>query len=305
MNDIILHHFDASPFAEKIRIILGIKKLTWQSVQIPMIMPKPDLTELTGGYRKTPVLQIGADIYCDTWLIADVLDQRCPQPAVFRNGERGRALALSRWSDKSFFEPGAALSMGENPAVPDAVIDDRKAFFNFMDFGKLAEALPESRRRFQAHAALIEADLESTSNFLDGDTPGFSDVLAWFVVWMAYGNIPSVEQLLEPFPALRNWANRMRVIGHGEVSNLDAGAAIEIAAAATPVGSGSVAKGNPLELESGQAVAVFADDYGQDRVTGALVHLDHARISIQRTADRAGDLQVHFPAIGYAIEALG
>ena len=29
-------------------------------------MPKPNLTALTGGYRKTPVLQIGADIYCNS-----------------------------------------------------------------------------------------------------------------------------------------------------------------------------------------------------------------------------------------------
>lgn len=302
MNDIILHHFDASPFAEKIRIILGIKKLPWRSVQIPMIMPKPDLTELTGGYRKTPVLQIGADIYCDTWLIADFLDQRHPTPALFKKGERGRALALSRWSDKSFFEPGAALSMGENPAVPDAVIDDRKAFFNFMDFGKLSEALPESRRRFQAHAALIEADLQSRDRFLDGEAPGFSDVLAWFVVWMAYGNIPSVEKLLAPFPALRAWADRMRAIGHGDVTSLDANDAIDIAAAATPTDGGLVTENNPLALKAGQQVNVFADDYGQDRIRGELVRLDHSIISIKRTSERAGDLHLHFPAIGYAVE---
>ncbi|MDH3509928.1 MAG: glutathione S-transferase N-terminal domain-containing protein, partial [Gammaproteobacteria bacterium] len=66
MTDIILHHFDLSPFAEKIRLALGFKNLSWRSVQIPLIMPKPDLTALTGGYRKTPVMQIGADIYCDT-----------------------------------------------------------------------------------------------------------------------------------------------------------------------------------------------------------------------------------------------
>ena len=73
-QDLILHHFDASPFAEKVRLILGFKGLAWRSVQIPMAMPKPDVVALTGGYRKTPLLQIGADIYCDTALIARVLD---------------------------------------------------------------------------------------------------------------------------------------------------------------------------------------------------------------------------------------
>src|SRR5271165_1090127 len=62
MTDIILHHYETSPYSEKVRLGLGLKGLAWASVEIPVIMPKPDLTALTGGYRKTPVLQIGADI---------------------------------------------------------------------------------------------------------------------------------------------------------------------------------------------------------------------------------------------------
>ena len=57
-TELILHHYAMSPFAEKIRAILGYKGLSWRSVDIPVVMPKPDLTALTGGYRKTPVLQI-------------------------------------------------------------------------------------------------------------------------------------------------------------------------------------------------------------------------------------------------------
>ena len=63
---IILHHFDQSPFSEKIRLIFGLKSIAWRSVRISRIMPRPDLMPLTGGYRRTPVMQIGADIYCDT-----------------------------------------------------------------------------------------------------------------------------------------------------------------------------------------------------------------------------------------------
>ncbi len=302
MNDFILHHFDASPFAEKIRLILALKNVPWRSVQIPMIMPKPDLTELTGGYRKTPVLQCGADIYCDTWLIAEVLEDAVPTPALFKPGRRGRALALSRWSDKSFFEPGAALSMGENPAVPDAVIEDRKAFFNFMDFTQLAESLPEARRQFMAHLALLEADFAAGSAYFGGAAPDYEDVLAWFVVWMAYGNIPSVADLTEPFPQIRAWAERMRDIKNDNVTAIDASAAIAEAAAATPAPPAGVAD-NPLGLNAGQRVAVFADDYGQDRIEGELVGLTHRVISIRREAPRAGDLQVHFSAIGYHVAA--
>src|SRR5512132_2135786 len=80
MSELIFHHYAMSPFAEKVRLVFGYKNLTWKSVIIPMIMPKPDVIALTGGYRKTPILQIGADVYCDTALIADVLERRQPSP---------------------------------------------------------------------------------------------------------------------------------------------------------------------------------------------------------------------------------
>ena len=83
MADLILHHYPNSPFAEKIRLILGYKKLAWKSVIIPSISPKPDVVALTGGYRKTPILQIGADIYCDTALIGDVLEHLQPEPSLY------------------------------------------------------------------------------------------------------------------------------------------------------------------------------------------------------------------------------
>ena len=301
MSPYILHHFDASPFAEKIRLVFGLKQLAWQSVEIPMIMPKPALTALTGGYRKTPVLQIGADIYCDTLLIAEELEAREPAPSIFPSGQRGLALALSRWSDKAFFEPGAALSMGENPQVPAAVINDRKAFFNFMDFGKLEESLPAARWQFQAQARLVEDQLGSGSDYLDGDTPGFTDVLAWFVVWMAGANIPSADKLLAPFTRLNAWSARMATVGHGQRSDIPAADALEVARNAVPDDAGEVAGDNWLGLRRGQAVAVCANDYGQDQVTGELLHLDLQRVVIRRQDERVGALNVHFPAIGYQV----
>ncbi len=65
-NAIILHHYPQSPVSEKIRVILGLKQLAWRSVEIPRLPPKPDVVELTGGYRMTPLMQIGAHIYCDS-----------------------------------------------------------------------------------------------------------------------------------------------------------------------------------------------------------------------------------------------
>ena len=78
MAEIIFHHYALSPFSEKIRRILAFKGLLWRAVDQPLMMPKPDLIALTGGYRRIPVLQIGADVYCDTALIARRLDTLYP-----------------------------------------------------------------------------------------------------------------------------------------------------------------------------------------------------------------------------------
>ena len=87
MSDHILHHYDGSPFSEKVRLMLGFKRLPWTSVEVPRIMPKPDVVALTGGYRKTPFLQIGNEVYCDSALICDVLEHLQPTPPLYPSTE--------------------------------------------------------------------------------------------------------------------------------------------------------------------------------------------------------------------------
>jgi glutathione S-transferase len=89
MTELILHHYDRSFYSEKVRLALGLKVLSWRSVRVPVILPKPDLMPLTGGYRKTPVLQIGADVYCDTRLILRELERRHPSPSFYPDGDTG------------------------------------------------------------------------------------------------------------------------------------------------------------------------------------------------------------------------
>ncbi len=83
MTDLILHHYDGSPFAKKARLVLGFKGLAWHSVTVPRLNPKPEVVALTGGYRRTPFMQIGADIYCDTALMCRVIDRLHPAPPLY------------------------------------------------------------------------------------------------------------------------------------------------------------------------------------------------------------------------------
>ena len=110
MPDLILHHYDLSPFGEKIRLAMGYKSLSWQSVEVPIWPPKPDLMPLTAGYRRAPVLQVGADVYCDTLLILRELDRRHPEPTLYPDEQTGLNAALGQWLDEACFIPAAALT---------------------------------------------------------------------------------------------------------------------------------------------------------------------------------------------------
>jgi len=302
MSDIILHHFDLSPFAEKIRLALGFKGLAWRSVQIPLIMPKPDLTALTGGYRKTPVMQIGADIYCDTQRIARELEERFPEPTLFPAGSEGLALALSAWSDKAFFEPGAGLSMGTNEELPEPILVDRKAFFNFMDFDTLDASLPHLYGQLRSHALLVERQLADGRDYVLGNVPGWADILAYFPVWMVRANVAGVDALFARFEAMARWETRMQTIGHGERTELEAEQAIAIARDSVSAVEMRVDADDPLQLEAGCAVEVSPDDYGIVPVAGTLIQLTAEDIAIGREDARAGELVVHFPRIGYRVQ---
>jgi len=133
--ELLLHHYPTSPFSEKIRLILGYKQLAWRSVLVPRVMPKPDVVALTGGYRKTPFLQIGSHIYCDTALICDVLEHLQPEPTLYPADQKGLARILAQWADDKLFwalVPSAATSTLPNgrPDLEQAASSGAGAAFN-------------------------------------------------------------------------------------------------------------------------------------------------------------------------------
>ena len=304
MSTLILHHHDPSPFAEKIRLVFGLKKLAWSSVEIPMVMPKPDLTALTGGYRKTPVLQTGSDIYCDTRAIARRLDELHPEPSLFPHGSETLAMALGHWSDSVLFSAGAALSMGTNRDIPREVLDDRLAFFDFLDESSLAEPLDGFYAQFTAGLEMLEQLLGDGRSWMLGDSASWADLSCYAPVWMCRANIAGSEALLAPFGALRRWEERVADLGHGQRSTLSPDSAFEAARESSDDDAASIAGDAWPALPAGTEVSVSATDYGREPSHGLLHCLDRREIVILRDDPRAGRVRVHFPREGYRVEAL-
>lgn len=306
MADIILHHYPTSPYAEKVRLSFGIKGLTWKSVIIPNIMPKPDLMPLTGGYRKTPVMQIGADIFCDTQIIMRELDRRFPPMPLKPAGLAGVAEAVSFWADRTLFWAAVGVVMGQiADQLPDAFKKDRSEFSgrNF-DAAMLKATTPFARDQLYASLSHAEAMLADKRPYLLGDQPTLADVAVYNPVWFVRQRLSPTAPPLDRLPLLGDWAARMARFGHGVNSELSGPDALEIARAATPDKPAGVDAGDPSGLKAGAKVAVTPDDTGKIPVNGELVTLTAHEIAVRRNDEKAGEVVVHFPRAGYIVTAV-
>jgi glutathione S-transferase len=302
-SPIILHHFDESPFSEKIRLIFGLKKLAWNSVRINRIMPRPDLMPMTGGYRRTPVMQIGADIYCDTQCIMRELERRVPQPTLLPGGYQGLIWGSAMWTDRPFFQNTVNLVFGSlADRVPAEFIADREKLRGAkFDIAGMTAAIPQMRDQFRAHLAWIDAQLCDERIWLAGEAPSLLDINAYMNVWYARSNMPNADELLAEFDHARAWAARLRAVGHGSRTEMTTAEALEIASKATPETEELSDPNDPNGRKPGDHVAVMPDDYGKIRVAGEIVALSPQHIAIRRHDPQAGDVVVHFPRAGFLV----
>ena len=302
MPDILFHQYDSSPFSEKVRVCLGIKQLAWAAVDQPVIMPKPELVALTGGYRRIPVMQIGADIYCDSQLIVRELERRYPEPSLFPQGDRGLAYANALWSDRAVFQAAVAIIFaGLGDKVPAAFIKDRTALSGrSFDPAAMQAAVPHMTAQMRSHIALLSDQLADQRRFLTGDMPGLADANAYYNLWFLRSAFPPSSSLYEDVPHVAEWMERVSAIGHGQRSELSREAALKIARTSEPLAS-TIAP-QDAELEGAQ-VTVAADDYGRDPVRGVFVGSSDHHVAIRREDALAGQVVVHFPRIGFVVQS--
>lgn len=304
---LILHHYPTSPFAEKVRLMLGYKNLSWKSVIIPMVSPKPDVVALTGGYRKTPVLQIGADIYCDTALIADVLEHIQHLPTLYPEPSKGMARTLAQWADTTLFWTSMAFNMQPkglaqlfDRAPPEAAkifAEDRKAMSAGM-----------ARQRPQDAAAAYKSYLRRLSDMLDdrpfmlGDVPCITDFAMYHPLWFTRIRTSVLADILNATPAVLDWMDRMAAMGHGTMEKFTAQDAIAVAAASTPADLQGDIFQDEHGIALGSQVMISAENFGLEPTHGELVAATRMHYTLRRTDERAGRVHVHFPRIGYSLK---
>jgi len=304
MTDLILHHYDASPFTQKALLMLGIKGLTWNSVETPMMPPKQDLVALTGGYRGTPVLQIGAHVYIDSQRIARELDLRYPENPLIPADQGGLALALVKWSDM-FFRSALHVIIDQTAVHWDEeFLEDRKYLFWDIDFDSIGDIATHAAGQFRAHASLVNDQLADGRAFLAGASPTLLDVQAWPFFWIARAGIQNSDSLLGDFDCLPPWEERVAAIGEGQRQVISAEDALAVARAGTPEYEVAVDVADPAGLQAGQSVRIKPEDTRRGAVEGELVAAHANELVIRRSGDMVGDVMVHFPRLGYRITAL-
>jgi len=300
---IILHHFDESPFSEKIRLIFGLKNIPWTSVLITRIMPRPDLMPMTGGYRRTPVMQIGADIYCDTQCIMRELERRFPQPSLLPKGYDGLAWGSAMWTDRSFFQNTVNLVFGllADKVPADFIADREKLRGAKFDVPAMTAAIPQMRDQYRAHLAWIDTQLDDERTWLAGEAPSLIDVNAYMNIWYVRAHLDSADEMMAEFDHTRAWAGRLRAIGHGQRTEMTTTEALDLATKATPETEELHDPNDPNGRKVGDKVEVVPDDYGKVRVAGDIVALSPQHIAIRRRDPKAGDIVVHFPRAGFLV----
>jgi glutathione S-transferase len=298
----IFHHKDVSPYSEKIRLMLGYTGISWSSVQAPLAPPRPSIDPLVGGYRRIPVAQKGADVFCDTILIAEEIAQSSENPQLSPYEQNEAISAFLQELETSVFFGciasvpvlgliKALLQQVPLSAIPGYLQDKKKLMTDTHLVQPSREEAKAIWRRF-----LDQLESQLTSDFLRGYTPGIADFSAVHMVW--FREKMDHRQVFAGRRLLKNWFHRMVSIGHGYRTDISANDALQVASHADPREIPVEMKRSPL---IGASVVVGPTDYATQGTHGELVGEDEQRWVLARNTDIAGRVHVHFPKRRFAL----
>ena len=305
-EQLILHHYDNSPYAEKIRLMFGLTNMQWQSLISPVQPPRPSVDPLTGGYRRIPVAQIGADIFCDTATIAPevVRISGCADLDIATMNATARALMTRAEKEVFFAAIGAIhplrvlttmmLLMGPVGTVRFA--KDRASLIK----GGTVRPLPRSGAQQVLQSLLTDLETHLAHQpWVNGENASIADFSIYHPLWL---HVSCSRRPLKAGPRVTAWYQRVGETGHGQRKEINQQQAFDAAREAEP-------RALPASVECdsamvGDTVNVAPQDYGLVPVTGTLAAVTDERIIIAREHADLGSLHVHFPRAGYSLSPI-
>jgi glutathione S-transferase len=271
-------------------------------------MPKPDLMPLTRGYRKTPVMHIGADIYSDTELISRVIDHLHPKNSLYPQGEEASAGSMAQWSDTTLFSLAVAMAFQPRAMATNPLFQDQERAAAFAaDRAELVKGGSQigmpfevANGQFLAHMRRLDNQLADDRNFLLGSVPSIADFSTYHCIWFLHNN-EAIRDLFDPFGNLLSWRARMAVFGQGKPVELSGEEALTIASHSEPITAEKRGGLGPDDIAIGEQVEVLPTDYGLNPVTGTLLVSSVEEIAVTRQDETLGELVVHFPRMGFQV----
>ncbi len=301
---LILHHYDASPYAEKIRLMLGWTGLRWHSVLSPPQPPRPNVDPLSGGYRRIPIGQIGADVFCDTFVIAQELARLADTPSLDPERVAGEAAEIiARAEGDVFFaaigsvSPLTLLGTLLRTMGPLGMLRFARDRAGMMQGATVKPPQGEAARSIM-RSFLDELDQRLAGrDFLVETEPSLADFSAFHPLWL---HVASRRHPIDSrYGNVVRWYERMESFGHGAREELDPERAFEAARAEPrPLPSAD----GEADARIGQRVSVAPTDYGTVAVTGTLVAATSSRCIVARQTEGCGTVHVHFPRRGFSLE---
>ncbi|GJM08824.1 MAG: glutathione S-transferase [Lysobacteraceae bacterium] len=301
----ILHHYESSPYAEKVRLMFGLTNSHWRSLLTPIKPPRPSLDPLTGGYRRIPVAQLGADIFCDTSLIAREIAASTNSPALNVDTVSPATAELMEQAEQEVFfaaigavSPLRLLGTMMQLLGPIGTVQFIKDRASLLAGGTVRPAKgPKAKAILKSYLADLETRL-TDQDWVDGDAATIADLATYHPLWLY---VSCDRRPLSSSTKVEAWYQRVSNIGHGEREEITQEAAFTAAADAEPRPLPTSVTNSTIALDS--EIEVAPSDYGIRPVTGTLAALTENRIIVARQHPELGNLHVHFPRAGYSLVA--
>ncbi|WP_372750358.1 glutathione S-transferase family protein [Litorivivens sp.] len=305
-DPMILHHYDGSPYAEKVRLMFGLTNSHWYSMLSPAWPPRPSLDPLTGGYRRIPVAQSGADIFCDTALISREVAAATQCEALNPQSMSSEAAALMQQAEKEAF----FAAIGAVPPLRLVGTMIRKfgpvGMYRFVkDRSGLLKGGSARAPQREAAGPVLQALLDALEQrlgahtWINGESPSVADLAAYHPLWL---HVNCNRRPLQAGPKVLDWFQRVGDIGHGSREEISQSVAFAAAKDSEPRALPASVENVPVAI--GTRVEVAPSDYGVQPVKGILAAVTDERIIVARDTDEFGKLHVHFPREGYSVKVV-